>query len=80
MVGTAGQCLLVFTVAVLLDIVWARYTRALTDMRRLEASAWSFMIIIGGGVQVVNYVHNRWLLIPAALGAAVGTYIGLHKK
>jgi hypothetical protein len=41
------------------------------------ASIWASAITFLGGVAVINYTTNNMMIIPAVLGAFVGTYIGM---
>lgn len=71
---------LVFLAYVVLDFVFARYTRAVTDQQRVAASAWSMAIVFLTGYITVSYVSDWRMLFPAAAGAFVGTFIGVKKK
>lgn len=68
------QWLLIFAVNVALDVVWAKYTIAVGARRPVVSSFWAFNIIVVGGVSTLMIVDNPYLLIPAAVGAYVGTY------
>ena len=69
--------LLIFTVAVTADYFWARYTAHVSDKNRVRSAWYSFLIILCSGFTVVEYTQDHWLLVPAALGAAVGTFIAV---
>jgi hypothetical protein len=43
----------------------------------LPASGWAVALFLLGAVTVLGYTKNRWLLIPAALGAFAGTWAGV---
>lgn len=70
----------VFLSVFLLDFVWAKYTYAMTEKRALGAGTYSAAIIVLSGTAAVGYVHNPWMLIPAALGAFVGTFVAVKVK
>ena len=55
------------------DWLWTFYIRRSAEGRALASGFFSLLIMAVGGTVAINYVHNRWLLIPAALGAGVGT-------
>jgi len=38
---------------------------------------WAVVVFLLACVAVINYTTNHWLLIPAALGAFCGTYVGM---
>jgi hypothetical protein len=62
------------------DICWARYTLAAANKQPLQAGLWSFGIYIFGGISVTSYIENHWLLLPAAFGAFMGSYIGIRSN
>lgn len=70
----------VFFAYIILDFVWAKYTVALAKEQALASANWSMLIAVVAGIAIVTYVHNPWLLIPAALGGWVGTYFGIKWK
>ena len=76
------KALLVFLVTAVSDTLWAIYIRRVTDGKSLSASTLSAVIIIAGGLVAIEYISNNWYLLPAALGAFVGTFftIKLDKK
>lgn len=66
--------ILVFIAMVLTDAFWTLYFIATKEEKAVNAGFWSMMIIILGGFSTVSIVENTWNMIPAALGAFVGTY------
>lgn len=74
------QWLLIFTINVALDVVYAKYTIATTARRPVEAGLWATAIILVGAASIVLYTNNYWLVIPAAAGAFVGTYYTVKPK
>lgn len=73
---TPLQWLLCFVVMTITDVCWAKYTKTAADSKPLPASLWSVSLFVLGGLTVVTYTSNPVLLIPASIGAFVGTYIG----
>ncbi len=63
-----------FVAATLLDAVFALYTVAVVNTAPFRAASLSFVTYMLEAVGVVNYVNNRWYLVPLALGAFVGSY------
>jgi hypothetical protein len=43
----------------------------------MEAATWAAMVIVLGAFIVVSYVHDKRLIIPAAIGAFIGTYFAV---
>ena len=82
MIEAITPFIIVFAAAFALDFVWAKYTRYLADGVAFKASVWAAGTIVLGGVNQIGYTSNHWLLIPAALGCFVGTYVAVtrHKK
>lgn len=71
------QWTIVFFAYVLLDIIWAEYTKAIASKKRLMASLWSAIIPVMSAVLFVTFISNMWLLTAAACGAFVGTWLSL---
>jgi hypothetical protein len=71
------QIVAVFSATVLLDILWAQYILHTSKSKALQASLYASVLYVLGGFTVMNYVSNHWLLIPASVGAFVGTYLAL---
>ena len=66
--------LLVFIATGVGDMFWTFYIRRTGEGKALQASLFSAAIMIAGGIVIITYVEDKWYLIPAALGALVGTY------
>lgn len=65
---------LVFLGMVATDFLWAHYTLALTRHQAFRAGLFAAGLIVLGGFVTVSYVDNHLMLIPAGLGAFVGTF------
>jgi hypothetical protein len=74
------QSVIVFTTVAIADLAWTRYNQSVTARAAHRASTWSAVIVILGAVTFFGYVENRWMVIPAALGAYAGTYIAMRKS
>jgi uncharacterized membrane protein YfcA len=68
----------VFLLTAVLDFVWARYTAHVGAARAIAASLYASFIFSVGGLVTVAYTVNHWLLVPAALGAFLGTYVAVR--
>jgi hypothetical protein len=66
--------LLIFAVTVVYDYVWAKYTKAVGDGKILRACLSSGVLFALGGVVIVEYTREPWLLTAAVSGAVLGTY------
>ena len=60
-----------------LDIINAWYIKAISDERPFAASSWAVVVTILSSIAVINYVNDHIMLIPALIGAFVGTYVGI---
>jgi hypothetical protein len=71
---------MVFVASYAMDWVWAKYMRAVADDARATASFHAALIICLAAVSTTAYVNNWVLAIPAALGAAAGTWHSVGRK
>lgn len=63
-----------------LDAVFALYTFAVVKHNALMAGVWSLITYLLLTVGILNIVHNRWYIIPIALGAFVGAYTVVRRE
>ena len=59
------------------DIVYTQLLKSVQNDRPFAASIWASLITFLGGVAVINYTTDNTMIIPAILGAFVGTYVGM---
>jgi Na+/glutamate symporter len=59
------------------DIFYVYYLKSVQDGKTLKASCWSVVVFLIACVAVINYTTDHMLLIPAAAGAFLGTYVGM---
>lgn len=71
------KCIFVFFDLIAVDFCWAKYTKHIADSKAMPAAFWSMAIMLLGAFAIISYMSNPILLIPAALGAWVGTYIAV---
>lgn len=69
------QILIVFLMMLATDILWTFYIRRTNEGRALQAATMSLFLMLIGGFVVVSYTENHWMLLPAAGGSFLGTYI-----
>ena len=72
--------LVVFLIMVAIDFAWAVYIKSLANGKHLKAALWSMFIAAAGGITVIGYIENHWLLIPAVIGGGIGTYCSKYLK
>ena len=71
------KCSYVVVATGLSDYVWARYIHTVADSQRFDASVWSAVVVILGALVITSYVDDRRLILPAGIGAFIGTYLAL---
>lgn len=75
------QFLAVAAAMFLADIAWAYYFIKIEERKSVHAGLWAVLIYLFGAFAVTSYMTDKWLLIPAALGSFLGTYVVVeHKK
>ena len=62
------------------DFFWTLYVTHIAKINMWRAAFYSSCIILIEGSIVVGYVSDSRLVIPAAAGAFIGTFIPLWKK
>lgn len=70
---------IVFLAAFFLDVAWAIYTRHVVAHNAGWATLWTGVVMLLSGFNVIIYTEDHWLLIPAAAGAALGTYLATSR-
>lgn len=58
-----------------LDFVWGQYNMAFIKHDKIRATISSGIIVALGGIALLAYVEDHIYLIPATIGAMIGTYI-----
>lgn len=71
---------LVFLAMLVSDFLYARYTMNITSKHIISASSYAAGIQLCMAFTVVEYTKDAWLVIPAALGAALGTWIAIKRS
>lgn len=70
----------IFLLTLVVDFAWSMYIKSLADNKHIRASGWAAFITLAGGLTVIGYTENHWLLIPAVIGGAIGTYLSKYFK
>lgn len=68
---------LAFAGMVVLDIVFAFYTLKVAQRAEIQASLFATAILGLNGLVTVLYVEDNKLIVPAMVGAFVGTWIAI---
>ncbi len=72
--------ILTFLAVFFLDLIYTRYLKCVQDNKPFMASFWSMFCYLGASIAIINFTENHLLLIPALIGAFVGTYVGMKIK
>lgn len=67
----------IFVATGISDFIWAKYMASIADKSALVAANWSVLVIALGAFIVVSYVEDKRLILPACLGAWIGTYLAV---
>ena len=59
------------------DIGYVLYMQNVQKRKKIVASTYATLIFILNSVVIINFTENKTLLIPAIIGAFVGTYAGM---
>jgi hypothetical protein len=66
--------IVVFLAVFLMDMVWTLYIRSLAQGKIIKAASLSALVYSISALSFVEIVKDTYLLIPATLGAFLGTY------
>lgn len=72
-----SEYIITFLAVFFLDVFYTYFLQAVYNEQVLRASVWSGIVYLVACIAVINYTVNNWLLIPAAIGAFCGTYVGM---
>lgn len=62
------------------DVFWTGFIAKVGEGRALAAGAFSAAIILMGSITTFSYLESRLYVVPAALGAFLGTYVTVWHK
>jgi hypothetical protein len=71
---------LMFALVSVVDFMWANYIAHIAKGNAVLSSLFGAAIYLLGSVVTINYVNDHWMLVPAVLGALVGTYLSVKLK
>lgn len=72
--------ILVFIAMYMVDMSWGRYVQHAAAGNRMWAAGWSIPITGLSGLVTMSFVEQPLMLIPACLGAFVGTLHAIRKQ
>ena len=59
------------------DFIWAKYISSIAERRALIAASWGSVVIALGAFITLSYVDDKRMIIPACIGAFLGTYFAV---
>ena len=71
------NAVLAFLSMFIVDFVNAIYIRHIQNDSAIASASTSVFIFLVHSVAIIGYVGNNMILIPAGLGAFVGTFLGV---
>jgi hypothetical protein len=75
--GRMIRALAVFLAVAVSDIMWTRYIIHASSGASFPAASYAAGIVVVGAFVTLAYVRDRIYIIPAVLGAFVGTYLSV---
>ena len=72
--------LIVFVAMIVVDFMWARYLVTATAGKAMQSALWSVGIILSNALVVIEYTASHWMILAAAAGSFVGTYVSVKYK
>ena len=72
--------LFVFLAITIADVCWTFYFIKIEERKSVAAGIWGSIIYICGAFSVLSYTQDKTLIIPAVLGAFIGTYFTIEYK
>ena len=64
----------------LADVCWTYYFIKIEERKSAAAGIWGSAVYVCGAFGVLSYTEDKTLIIPAVLGAFVGTYLTIEYK
>lgn len=71
------RALAVFLAVAVTDALWTGWMRSASEGHAVHAAGYSALIVLAGAYVTCAYIKDRIYLIPAVLGAAIGTYLSV---
>ena len=71
---------LVMVAMIITDVCWTYYFIKIGERKSVQAGAWAILLFLSGAVVITNYVGDNTLVIAAAMGSFIGTWITVEFK
>mgnify|MGYP001591418958 CR=1 FL=1 len=73
------EWLLVFVAFLVMDMAYAAWAKKVAERDPLQASLYAVAIVLCSAFVTISFVKDYWTVVPAALGAFVGTWIVVRR-
>jgi uncharacterized membrane protein YfcA len=60
------------------DLLYVCFIKSVQNDHPLRAAWWSMVVTFTASIAVINYTEDHYALIPALIGAFLGTYLGIN--
>jgi len=71
------EYIIVFLSMFVVDVFYAIYLKSIENNKPIFASFMAMIVFFVASIATIGYIDNHWLLIPACMGAFVGTWVGV---
>jgi hypothetical protein len=66
---------IIFCISFSVNFFYAMYVKYLSQEKMIRAAIFGECIVVAGAINIISYVNNHWLLIPAVIGGFIGTLL-----
>ena len=76
----AIKFIIVMVAMIVTDMCWATYFIKIEERKAVQAGLWATLLFFSGAVVTTNYVGDHSLIIAAAIGSFIGTWVTVENK
>ena len=69
--------LLVWFSTFIISILCVIYMKAVNKENAILSALYDMLLYSVGAISTIYYIENHWMLLPAALGGGMGTYLSV---
>lgn len=70
----------VFLAVMIADVCWTFYFIKIEERKSIGAGLWGAGVYVCGAFAVIHYTTDKTMIIPAVLGAFIGTWATIEYK
>ena len=71
------EVIVAFLSMFVVDILYGIFIKYVNQEKEVQAGIFSGLIYFVACIATIDFIENHWLLIPATIGAGLGTYVGV---